>query len=72
MKPDEMAEVKEKEYQGIPDKNTVTLYISDINNSLKNKSGIYMITNKITKKIYIGKSKNLLNRLNSYLNEKLT
>jgi len=35
--------------------------------SLKDKSGIYMLTNKITKKFYIGMSKNLKARLYSYL-----
>lgn len=35
--------------------------------SLKNRAGIYMITNKITKKIYIGMSKNLKERFYNYL-----
>lgn len=35
---------------------------------LENRAGIYLITNNINKKKYIGKSANLLNRLNNYLN----
>lgn len=35
--------------------------------SLNGVSGVYMITNKITKKIYIGKSKNLKDRFYNYL-----
>lgn len=33
---------------------------------IKDKSGIYMITNTITKKRYIGKSSNLLDRFKNY------
>ena len=33
---------------------------------LNNKSGIYLIHNKITKKNYVGKSSNLINRLENY------
>jgi group I intron endonuclease len=40
----------------------------DILNENKGKSGIYMFTNKITKKIYIGQSKDLSNRLKTYFN----
>lgn len=36
--------------------------------SLHKKSGIYMITNKVTKKYYIGKSKDLKGRFYNYLN----
>jgi group I intron endonuclease len=35
-------------------------------NENKGKSGIYMLTNKITKKIYIGQSSNLSNRFKNY------
>jgi group I intron endonuclease len=35
--------------------------------SLKRKAGIYMITNKDTKKVYIGMSADLYTRLSSYL-----
>jgi group I intron endonuclease len=38
----------------------------DILNENKGKSGIYMLTNKITKKIYIGLSKDLSNRFKNY------
>lgn len=34
---------------------------------LKRTPGIYMITNKVTKKYYVGMSKNLFTRLNNYL-----
>lgn len=40
----------------------------DILNENKEKSGIYMLTNKIAKKIYIGQSKDLSKRLKNYLN----
>jgi group I intron endonuclease len=40
----------------------------DILNENKGKSGIYMLTNKITKKIYIGQSSNLSNRFKNYFN----
>lgn len=40
----------------------------DILNENKGKSGIYMLTNKIAKKIYIGQSKDLSNRFKNYLN----
>ena len=40
----------------------------DILNENKGKSGIYMLTNKITKKIYIGQSKDLSNRFKNYFN----
>uniref|UniRef100_UPI002028B26D hypothetical protein n=1 Tax=Russula rosea TaxID=176822 RepID=UPI002028B26D len=40
----------------------------DILNENKGKSGIYMLTNKITKRIYIGQSSNLSNRFKNYLN----
>lgn len=36
--------------------------------SLLKKSGVYMITNKVTKKVYIGKSKDLKGRFYNYLN----
>lgn len=39
--------------------------------SLKKKPGIYMITNKMNKKFYIGMSKNLMARLQMYLNVKV-
>jgi excinuclease UvrABC nuclease subunit len=35
---------------------------------LKNRAGIYMITNKINGKFYIGKSKDIANRFYAYLN----
>lgn len=35
----------------------------------KNKAGIYMFVNKINKKIYIGKSNDLLTRIKSYTNK---
>jgi len=37
-------------------------------NENKGKSGIYMLTNKITKNIYIGQSSNLSNRFKNYFN----
>jgi group I intron endonuclease len=40
----------------------------DILNENKGKSGIYMLTNNITKKIYIGQSSDLSNRFKNYLN----
>ena len=40
----------------------------DILNENKGKSGIYMLTNKITKKIYIGQSSDLSNRFKNYFN----
>lgn len=40
----------------------------DILNENKGKSGIYMLTNKITKKIYIRQSRDLSNRLKFYFN----
>jgi GIY-YIG catalytic domain len=40
----------------------------DILNENKDKSGIYMITNKLTKDIYIGQSKDISNRLKFYFN----
>jgi group I intron endonuclease len=40
----------------------------NILNENKGKSGIYMITNKITKDIYIGQSKNISNRFKNYFN----
>jgi group I intron endonuclease len=40
----------------------------DILNENKGKSGIYMLTNKITKKIYIGQSQDLSNRFKNYFN----
>lgn len=40
----------------------------DILNENKGKSGIYMFTNKITKKIYIGQSRDLSNRFKIYFN----
>jgi len=40
----------------------------DILNENKGKSGIYMLTNKIAKKKYIGQSKDLSNRFKIYLN----
>jgi len=40
----------------------------DILNENDGKSGIYMLTNKITKEIYIGQSINLSNRFKNYLN----
>lgn len=36
-------------------------------NSLQKKAGVYMITNKITKKYYIGMSKDLKSRVSNYL-----
>lgn len=38
--------------------------------SLKNKAGIYMITNKVTKKFYIGMSKDLKGRFYNYIDAK--
>jgi len=38
--------------------------------SLNNKAGIYMITNKVTKKVYIGMSRNLKRRFYNYLDSK--
>ncbi|WP_345384944.1 GIY-YIG nuclease family protein, partial [Pseudonocardia yuanmonensis] len=35
--------------------------------SLKKKSGIYMITNKVNKKYYIGMTKDIFVRINNYL-----
>jgi group I intron endonuclease len=40
----------------------------DILNENKDKSGIYMITNKLTGDIYIGQSKNISNRFKNYFN----
>jgi group I intron endonuclease len=40
----------------------------DILNENKSKSGIYMITNKLTKDIYIGQSINISNRFKNYFN----
>ena len=40
----------------------------DILNENKSKSGIYMLTNNITKKIYIGQSSDLSNRFKNYFN----
>lgn len=40
----------------------------DIINENGGKSGIYMLTNKITKEIYIGQSINLSNRFKNYIN----
>lgn len=40
----------------------------DILNENKGKSGIYMLMNKKTKKIYIGQSSNLSNRFKNYFN----
>lgn len=40
----------------------------EILNENEGKSGIYMLTNKITKEIYIGQSINLSNRFKNYLN----
>jgi len=40
----------------------------DILNENKGKSGIYMLTNKITTDIYIGQSINISNRFKNYLN----
>jgi len=40
----------------------------DILNENKGKSGIYMLTNNITKKIYIGQSSDLSNRFKNYFN----
>jgi group I intron endonuclease len=40
----------------------------DILNENKDKSGIYMITNKLTEDIYIGQSKNISNRFKNYFN----
>ncbi len=42
--------------------------IKDILNENKSKSGIYMITNKLTKDIYIGQSINISNRFKNYFN----
>lgn len=39
-------------------------------NQLKDKAGVYMIYNKVTKKFYIGMSNNLYKRLQNYLTEK--
>lgn len=38
--------------------------------SLKEQAGVYMITNKVTKKFYIGMSKDLRSRFYSYLSIK--
>lgn len=35
----------------------------------KNKAGIYLITNKMNKKHYVGKSSNLSKRFNNYYSE---
>jgi group I intron endonuclease len=40
----------------------------DILNENKGKSGIYMLTNKLTKDLYIGQSINISNRFKNYLN----
>jgi group I intron endonuclease len=40
----------------------------DILNENKGKSGIYMLTNKLTNKIYIGQSKDISNRFKNYFN----
>jgi group I intron endonuclease len=40
----------------------------DILNENGGKSGIYMLTNKLTKEIYVGQSINLSNRFKNYLN----
>ncbi len=40
----------------------------DILNENKGKSGIYMLTNNITKKTYIGQSRDLSNRFKNYFN----
>ena len=42
--------------------------IKDILNENKGKSGIYMLTNKLTKDIYIGQSIDLSNRFKNYFN----
>jgi hypothetical protein len=52
-----------------PNRKATKLNHPDLFSTIYKKSGIYKITNKVTKKIYIGKSKNLLVRLNSYFNE---
>jgi len=48
------------------------LFFEDMSNIdmklLKNRAGIYMITNKINGKFYIGKSKDIANRFYAYLN----
>lgn len=46
------------------DSNDKLIYL----NALKDRPGIYMITNKITKKIYIGMTKDLKSRFENYLN----
>ena len=40
----------------------------DILNENKGKSGIYMLTNKLTEEIYIGQSIDISKRLKNYLN----
>jgi excinuclease UvrABC nuclease subunit len=52
----------EKVYENISDMK------KDILNENKGKSGIYMLTNKLTKDIYIGQSINISNRFKNYLN----
>ena len=48
--------------------NNVDEFKKDILEENKVRSGIYMFTNKETKDIYIGQSKNLYNRFKNYLN----
>jgi group I intron endonuclease len=40
----------------------------EILNENKGKSGIYMITNKLTEDVYIGQSRNISNRFKNYFN----
>ena len=63
---EDMSQIKKYDYFAITNFtiNPLSYY------SLKNIPGIYMITNKITKKIYIGMSTNLKDRFYNYLDEK--
>jgi predicted GIY-YIG superfamily endonuclease len=64
---DNMALLKDKNY--FAKQPSVNSNDKPINfSSLKLKPGIYMITNKVTKKFYIGMSKNLQLRFYNYLN----
>jgi hypothetical protein len=57
-------------------KDTYKKYLNSLNeankptvtNLVKNKAGIYMFINKINKKFYIGKTSNLIERINHYSN----
>ena len=61
---EDMSKMREPYYKAIPSRYTPSVELTL--DKLKYLKGVYIITNKITKKVYIGKSNNLHTRFKQY------